>query len=267
MAYQRPASQKKSSSSTLIEAKQVSPRPRKKQLAASDVGRSECFTHFEALQAIAHALKAVVSGNTEIVIHDLTRPEASIVEIINGDVSNRRVGQSLLSAPMNDHAFGDIVQGSFTPNEIKVVSGYTTLASNGRTLQASSVIFCDQVGRPQSAFCVNVDPEALFNLQRQLTALFPTVGAHDAPSKPNAPHMDDEVKIDVLVENIICEAIESAGVPISRMHKQEKLAAVNKMHQRGLFLIRGSVELVSKRLQTTKFTIYNYLDQLGVKTR
>jgi predicted transcriptional regulator YheO len=37
------------------------------------------------------------------------------------------------------------------------------------------------------------------------------------------------------------------------------------MHERGLFVIRGSVERVAARLGVTKFTIYNYLDEIGAK--
>ena len=47
------------------------------------------------------------------------------------------------------------------------------------------------------------------------------------------------------------------------MKKSEKMAVVARMHERGLFLLRGSVELVAKHLGATKFTIYNYLEEIG----
>jgi predicted transcriptional regulator YheO len=50
------------------------------------------------------------------------------------------------------------------------------------------------------------------------------------------------------------------------MRKTHKIAAVSFMHQRGLSLLRGSVELVAESLGTTKFTIYNYLDEVGAHT-
>jgi predicted transcriptional regulator YheO len=39
--------------------------------------------------------------------------------------------------------------------------------------------------------------------------------------------------------------------------------AVATMHERGLFMLRGSAELVAKKLGTTKFSIYNYLEEIG----
>jgi len=40
------------------------------------------------------------------------------------------------------------------------------------------------------------------------------------------------------------------------------MLAVDQMRQRGIFLIRSSVDMVAKGLGVSRFTIYNYLDEL-----
>lgn len=40
------------------------------------------------------------------------------------------------------------------------------------------------------------------------------------------------------------------------------MASVDQMHRRAIVLIRSSVDMVAKGLGVSRFTIYNYLDEL-----
>ncbi len=51
------------------------------------------------------AMAATLFGNQEVVLHNLTVPEQSIVKIINGHVSGRRAGDHLLSGPEKRQGF------------------------------------------------------------------------------------------------------------------------------------------------------------------
>jgi len=211
------------------------------------------------LSGIAEAFQGSVGRNTEIVVHDLLKPESSIVQIVNGHVSNRRVGQPIIVGLSDDIAFDEVVgiKSVGPPNDINIVSNYTTHTEDGRALRSSSVMFRDEAGRPVATLCINVDTNPLERLQRDLQGLF-------APSLPTPePTPINQINLEELVKEIIDSAINSVGAPVSRMKKIEKMAVVAKMHERGLFLLRGSVELVAKHLGTTKFTIYNYLEEIG----
>lgn len=37
---------------------------------------------------------------------------------------------------------------------------------------------------------------------------------------------------------------------------------VRRLDERGVFLVKGSVDIVSTKLNISKYTIYNYLDQI-----
>ncbi len=213
------------------------------------------------LQGVAKALECAVNQHTEVVVHNLRQPEASIIEIINGHVSGRHIGSAIIAGPAEDKAFDTLVasKAAAHPNEVRVVANYTSKASDGRALRSSSVVMFDADGVPAAALCVNVDMGAIERLQRDIQgALTPTV-------LPPLPAPRAETNIEDLIEEIIGQALESADVPVDRMSKAEKKTAVSIMHERGLFVIRGSVELVAARLGVTKFTIYNYLDEIGAK--
>lgn len=219
------------------------------------------------LEGVAKALECSLNQHTEVVVHDLTRPESSIVGIVNGHVSGRRPGAPIIAGPSDDKAFDQLVgsKSAAAPNEVRVVANYTSRASDGRPLHSSSVVLFDADGQPAAALCLNLDLGAMERVQRELrSALLPSL-TPVAAAEPERPEPRADTNIEDLIEEIIATAIETADAPVERMSKSEKKAAVAMMHERGLFVIRGSVELVAARLGVTKFTIYNYLDEIGAK--
>lgn len=48
-------------------------------------------TTIATLNVALEALKATLPANTEVVLHDLTQPQSSVVGIVNGHVSGRQL--------------------------------------------------------------------------------------------------------------------------------------------------------------------------------
>jgi len=238
------------------------PAATRRPLRAVDAPPSPASQNLLAvLEGVARAMECALNQHTEIVIHDLQRPESSIVDIVNGHVSGRQVGSPIIAGPADDQAFDTLIGGKSAAhsNEVRVVANYTSRAGDGRPLRSSSVVLFDETGEAAAALCVNVDMGAVERIQRDLRSVL-------APAIiPPALGPRNEANIEGLIEEIITAAIEGAGAPVERMSKIEKKAAVATMHERGLFVIRGSVERVAARLGVTKFTIYNYLDEIGAK--
>ena len=55
--------------------------------------------------------------------------------------------------------------------------------------------------------------------------------------------------------------MERVGVPIREMSRSQKQQVVKFLDERGAFLIKKAVEEVATRLEVSRFTIYNYLDE------
>lgn len=47
-----------------------------------------------------------------------------------------------------------------------------------------------------------------------------------------------------------------------RMKKLQKLEAVRQMQDRGIFIVKGGIEKAAAALGVTRYTIYNYLEQI-----
>lgn len=238
--------------------------PAPKPLEATATTPREDTRLLDILAGVAEALRSVVNAHTEIVVHDLTNPEASIVSIVNGHVSGRQLNQSLLAGPTDDLAFDQMVRRGATeePNAVVVLGNYTSHARDGRSLRSASTIIYGENRQPVAALCLNVDATAGEQTFKQLQALLFPADTTEAEAQSDPA---EETTMEDLVSEIVEQAISNSGSTAERMTKQEKMAAVGAMHARGLFLIRGSTERVARRLGTTKFTIYNYLDELGLK--
>ena len=62
------------------------------------------------LEAAMDAMAGTLSANQEVVLHNLTTPEHSIIKIINGHVSGRGNGDHLLAGPEKDTGFALLLQ-------------------------------------------------------------------------------------------------------------------------------------------------------------
>ncbi|WP_165793784.1 helix-turn-helix transcriptional regulator [Hyphococcus luteus] len=229
------------------------------------VGGGEDRQLVDIMAGIADALADVVNSHTELVVHDLLRPENSINNIVNGDVSGRKEGQSILTVLSNDKGFETFVSSEVpaTPYGITTIKDYQTGTRDGRRLYSTSVIVNDADGKPATAFCINVDRDKLRKTFRQFEeSMLPLTSSETAPDEVSRNgHDDSELTMEELINEIIDTSLSEYSSSPKRMTKDEKMSAVVKMKTRGLFLIRGSVELVAKRLGTTRHTIYNYLEQ------
>jgi predicted transcriptional regulator YheO len=83
-----------------------------------------------------------------------------------------------------------------------------------------------------------------------------------AAPAPSRSARGEEPEMDTLMKEIISDAVHTFGKPVASMTKDEKIHAVQAMMQRGLFMVRGGVERAAAALHVSRFTIYNYQEEL-----
>ncbi|MGE8414287.1 MAG: helix-turn-helix transcriptional regulator [Pseudomonas sp.] len=208
----------------------------------------------QVLHSTLQMLAGVVGPHVEVVLHDLDRPERSIVAIANGHVTGRRVGGPVLGGPRQDLGFAAVIRAlqdrsGSTP---LVLENYPTLAPDGRELRSSTVIFRDSGGQPFASLCSNSD---LSGIAAAHACLGQMLGLGSAPE----PRGDEPQDMEHLLAQIIQGACPEPG---ARLTKQYKLEAVRQMQERGLFIVKGGIEKAAAALGVTRYTIYNYLDQI-----
>lgn len=210
-----------------------------------------------ALKIIAAAVPGLAEAlgpNAEVLLHDLGRIPNSIVAV-SGTLTGRSPG-----GPVTDLLLRHIRQGN-TQNMLH----YRTNHADGRTFRSSTVFLRDEDGVPFACLCVNVDVTKWEQARAVLDsyiAVAPVAASVDAnePADDTAESFLENVTD--LAKSMIDRAIDSVAIPVELMQKPHKMAVVRDLDCRGLFLIKDAVEETARALRVTKFTVYNYLNQI-----
>lgn len=221
-------------------------------------------------------------ATSEVVLHDLSLLPNSIIAI-HGNVTGRVVGD-----PATDLLLERIAKRNETDQHLN----YETVLPDGRRLRSSTMIIRDVSNNAVAALCINTDTSAwetvglvaqamLGRLDDTARAALLQSGGHtaviphqvpvvaDAGQPATAAHSHSETfvrDIDELSRVILTRAIDESGVPVELMHKRHKVEVVRQLEARGLFLLKDAVELAAHALQVTRFTIYNYLNEIHDQT-
>jgi predicted transcriptional regulator YheO len=213
----------------------------------------------EILKQTVEGLGRALGPNIEVVLHDIAMPDNSVVAIANGTITGRSIGSAIISGPFDDVGLDELLSGrSRAAGETyTIISGYKTRTRSGHVLDSTSVLFRDEKGKAYAALCINHDRSRLREVKRLIDDL---IGSSIDDGRTADP--DPEPCVDALIHEIIQDGIRSTGKTVSSMSKEDKVDAVHYMNKRGLFLIRSSVDIAASSLAVSRFTIYNYLDEL-----
>ena len=206
------------------------------------------------MNAVMEAFASVSGQNMEIVLHDLEHPEASVIRIINGHVSGRQVGSSLLDGPENDMGFTGLLNQDSSEEKSgpSVYTNYTSVSPKGSALRSSTVLFRDLNGKATLSLCFNADYSAVEATREALAQLIPAVSVSE----------DSKTGLEAKMAEIIRTCIPPTGQLRTGATKKEKVEIIRQMQDKGLFIVRGGVEMAAKVLGVSRYTIYNYLDEI-----
>ena len=59
------------------------------------------------------------------------------------------------------------------------------------------------------------------------------------------------------------ELFPNVDVPVELMQKRHKVAVVRDLKDRGMFHLRDAIDMIATTLGVTRFTIYNYLNEIA----
>lgn len=208
-----------------------------------------------ALRPVVPMLASMAGPHLEVVLHDVSKPENSVIAIANGHISGRAVGSSVLAGPQNDKGFAAATRIKSKHGAVhSLVEDYVTLTADGRELRSASAIFRDASGVPFATLCLNADLSGFQMAHGWLAQML-------KPMLPAAPSPPAEPQLDTLMQEIISEAVGPGG-SAEMLSREDKIQAVGAMQRRGLFIVKGGVERAAAALRVSRYTIYNYMEQL-----
>ncbi len=214
------------------------------------------LTHFtqedrkllESYIPIAEGIVKIFGNTCEVVLHSLEDMGKSIIAIYNGQISGRTVGSPITNLGL------EILGRSLKVDE-KIVGPYFSKAANGNTVKSTTIIIRNLEGNPIGFLCIN------FNISCSL-ADFAAQFNEISPSNP--PERIDHFVSGV--QDLIHKALEKEMKRVGEIKgispSEKNRLVVQALNALGLFDIKGAVDLTSKEMGISKFTIYGYLREI-----
>lgn len=215
----------------------------------------EMHPYLKAVLQSAEGLSLMLGSRYEVILHDLSHVESSIVAIY-GNVTNRSVG-----GPATNYLLQVLkTYGDEAPNSLN----YRNVMPDGRVLRSSTICIRDDKGHIIGSLCINQDLTDFIvasKLSQELTAF-----QRPSTEKEHAEEIFSHDINDVM-ENMVRAEFELLQKPVAYMQKEDKLALVQRMESKGIFGVKGAVEYVAERLGVTNYTVYNYLKEIRFTKR
>lgn len=202
----------------------------------------------EAIKQILPGLSTMLGCRHEVILHDLSHIESSIVEL-HGNVTNRKTGgpaTNYLLQLLKEH-------GNDAPDHIN----YQTQMPDGRMLRSSTIFIRDEQGCILGSLCINKDMTdymVAMNVLQEETYI--------EGKQEQLPMEYFAREISEVMEAVVDREVNQVHKPVAYMQKEDKLAVVLMLEKKGIFDIKNSVEYIAERLGVSSFTIYNYLKEI-----
>jgi len=204
---------------------------------------------------IADFLSKVIGDNTEVLIHDFTSYQESIVHIINGHISNRAVGDSITDLVLE-----------FLKNESKgdnqYLCNYNSKTYNDKVLYSSTFFIRDEKNDVVGALCLNSDYSEIEKSFSLISSFLPNFTNQRITSAK--PDVKENLSSDSqqMTLNKIDSVVAEFGITPDRMTIDEKTKIISELHEYGVFMLRGSVQEAAQKLSMSEPSIYRYIKKI-----
>ena len=186
----------------------------------------------------------------EVILHDFSTPQSSVVYIENNTVTNRAVGESFTEYFVKEVLLSRKFHDDCCAN-------YIMEGKDEKKIKSSTSLIRDNNGKDIGALCVNIDLTRLSNVIADLSRI---LGIPETTAHTGTEQNEVIPSIQELVNDIIDKTIGDRDV--ENMSRDQKIDIIRFMYDKEIFMIKGTLEKVAERMNLSKVTIYSYLDEI-----
>ncbi|WP_025820476.1 helix-turn-helix transcriptional regulator [Shewanella marina] len=196
---------------------------------------------------LAESMADLIGPHCEVVIHSFEQFDESVVKIVNGHHTGRKVG-----SPMTD--LGLRMLRHFEQTNELTPKSYFSHNKEGLLLKSSTCILTGDNGRPIGMFCVNMNLSRPF--PEIIQSLMPNMTQGPLTLTENFSHSSAEM-IEQAIELAIIDVNNDASVNLKGHNK----AVVKHLFDNGIFEFKEATGIVAEHLNITKHAVYKYIRQ------
>ncbi len=194
-------------------------------------------------------LKNQFGPESEFILHDWSKGyDHSVVAIENGHITNRKIGDCGSNLGL------EVIRGTATSD---MKCNYVTKTRDGKVLLSSTMYIKNDEGQALGALCINTDVSKKIEIKEYLDRCLP-----DELNKKESSEEFFATNVSDLLLYLIDEGIKKIGKPVCEMTKEDKMEVLRFLDNKGALLINKSGTKICQVLEMSKYTLYNYLDEI-----
>lgn len=195
----------------------------------------------------------ICGENYEIILHDTSTPERSVIATCNAHLSGRRVGD-----PITELAKELIASGSYRTSDY--VTNYEGRTRNGKRF-VSSTFFIKENQELRGLICVNHDVEDFYIISDHLNSLMKAFSVIQEGQDKAAytENLDDSI---LSLSNNLIHSTVSSYPSLDHLAVNDKLEIIKSLDDQGVFSTKGAVGQVAQELHMSEPTVYRYLRRI-----
>jgi len=193
-------------------------------------------------------LASLCGNSCEVLLHDISKPNSSVIAVANGFHSGRSIG-----SPLTDLAIQIYKDDIY--KEKDYLSNYSGYAKDRKFV--SNTYFIKNEGRLIGLLCVNRDTSLMGELDHLINAIKDQFNLKNANAEEFEEALDNPAA-DILRLQV-SRAIEEAGISPQRMGIDERVHLVARMRELGVLELKGAVKEVALQMGISEPTVYRYL--------
>ncbi|MCK3657941.1 hypothetical protein A4G18_04255 [Pasteurellaceae bacterium Pebbles2] len=198
--------------------------------------------------SLSEATAELLGEHCEVVIHSITNFESSIIKIINGYHTGRKVGDPITDKGLQLLKF-------YYNDRNNEHHCYFSHLSSGDLIKSTTHIIIGSQGNPIGLFCINLNLSYPFD--KVICSLMPKFDFLTPQRNENFTTNSQE-----LIESTLNEAIQTISKTIPPDSKSYTKAVVSYLFETGIFELKDTVSQVAQRLNITNHAIYKHIREL-----
>lgn len=193
---------------------------------------------------IADGIAALLGKQCEVVLHSLEFLEQSAIYVVNGHLTDRKIGSPISAYTLQS------LQNMQTDS---VSAPYLCQTENGTSIRSVTVAIRNHKQLVIGLLCISVNLDVPLS---QLAQLFVS-----APAVVNNPPLVVESP-EALVHRHIANIVQDINTDerVANHNKNRKI--ITALFERGVFEMKEAIQLVADKLGISRHTVYLYIRQM-----
>jgi predicted transcriptional regulator YheO len=198
----------------------------------------------DSVKPIVDGIAAFMGENCEVTLHSFERLDASVIHIANSHITGRGVG-----SPITDLGMKILRESADTNRDF--TDCYYSKTTDGKTLRSITIMIRNPAGKPVGMMCINLNMEA---------SLLSIINTMSIPQAENSETPENFVaNLDELIKTTLRETIAAINRHNDIPNHEKNKTIVCELIRKGIFDIRGAIDIVARDLSVSRYTIYNYI--------